>query len=71
MGVDDFADDAREFSDEQGGAEGMRDDADRMRDVAGDEDDDDDEDDEYDRSLTTPRARQTSARTRCLYRRIR
>ena len=57
MGVDDFADDAREFSDEHGGAEGMRDDADRMREGAGDDDDrgdfggedDDDESDEYDR----------------------
>jgi hypothetical protein len=65
VGVDDFADNARDFADEQGGSEGLQDKADRMEDIAGGEGDtgdreqdamdefgdqgDEDESDEYDR----------------------
>jgi hypothetical protein len=65
VGVDDFADNARDFADEQGGSEGLQDKADRMKDIAGGEGDmgdreqdamdefgdqgDEDESDEYDR----------------------
>lgn len=39
MGVDDYADRARDFADEQGGMEGMEEKADRLKDVAGGEGD--------------------------------
>lgn len=39
MGVDDYADRARDFADEQGGTEGLKDKADRLKDIAGGEDD--------------------------------
>jgi hypothetical protein len=39
VGVDDYADKARDFSDEQGGMEGMEDEAQGLRDAAGGEGD--------------------------------